>query len=128
MENMPGTLFEFIRNHVIFFANDKLQNHLWGNPQSWIMSEEGMEAPCDEWIKDSLRIWKSIRKDLHPSILVRQIDELQEKLKAYLDKLNSIKDKKLYQTHKQILADPEWLRIQQLSLTIYRDARKIFDP
>ncbi len=125
MGDMPVSLFAFILEYVKFFANPEMQEKIWANSDvSW------EEYPCDFWIKDSLREWSSIRKNLSESTpLIHDIDDLVKELAAYLNKILTFQEggAYAYAVHRKILKDYDWAMIQRKSKIIFQRAREVLD-
>lgn len=110
---MPANLVHFILTYVGFFANNDYQEKIWRNHEPW------ESAPYDEWIRIAVDEWASIRGELAPLPIVRDIDSLHEKLIAYVKEMQVFPSDYVHKIHSRILSDPKWLKLQRQALEIF---------
>ena len=121
MKEMPISLFTFIQTYIKFFSSPETQLAVWNN------NRVENEDTCHEWIVNFLYTWRSVRNNLSQEMLIDEIDNLHEKLTAYLKKIPKFQEKKVRELHMKILRDYEWLVIQDNSKMIFQQARKLLD-
>ncbi|MCE2982146.1 MAG: hypothetical protein LW832_01145 [Parachlamydia sp.] len=121
MKEMSVSLFEFIHAYIKFFANPEIQM------ETWVNYDAGNEDTCHDWIVNFQHSWRSIRNELNSDMLLNEIDNLYDKLTAYLTKIPQFREPKLRDLHRKILRDYDWYVIQEYSKMIFQQARKMLD-